>query len=490
MRGLIRRAVVAAGAAVVLLGPAAGMASASGGPVLGWSPTTSAGTFDYGTVNAGSTTSQAFTVINSGGSASSALKITLTGSAAFSKTADTCTGTSLGRGKTCRVTVAYAPTTSGRTDTATLTASSKKLAVSASLTLEGASAKASPAISTSPSAGGLVGSTRVTDTATLSGGSSPSGSITFNLYGPSATAGCSGTPVDTENAAVNGDGSYTTPTGAKPTQAGTYWWTASYGGDSANNPAASGCGDESVTIATCLVMDTNSNHSFPALQDAVDAAAAGDTLIVEGTCTGTTTIGKGLTLTGQQPGGSAAPTLNGGGQGSVVTFDNGVTVTINTLTITGGSGGHKYSGGGSTFGGGILVFNATVTLNDTSITGNTATEGGGIDNGGTVTLNGTSSITGNTATLGGGISNENGSVMTLNGTSITGNSADLGGGIFNDQGSVTLNGASSITVNTAIEGGGGIYEQGGPVTLNDTSSVTGNTPDNCEPPGSVAGCTG
>ena len=37
--------------------------------------------------------------------------------------------------------------------------------------------------------------------------------------------------------------------------------------------------------------------------------------------------------------------------------------------------------------------------------------------------------------------------------------------------------------------GGGIANQGGTVTLTGTR-VAGNTPDNCEPPGTIAGCTG
>ena len=87
------------------------------------------------------------------------------------------------------------------------------------------------------------------DTATLAGGSSPGGTITFQLYGPSATANCSGTAVDTETANVNGNGSYTTPNGFTPVKADIYWWTASYGGDSGNNPAHSNCGDEQVTVS-------------------------------------------------------------------------------------------------------------------------------------------------------------------------------------------------------------------------------------------------
>jgi hypothetical protein len=47
---------------------------------------------------------------------------------------------------------------------------------------------------------------------------------------------------------------------------------------------------------------------------------------------------------------------------------------------------------------------------------------------------------------------------------------------------------SQVTGNTAAHGGG-IFNSGGTVTLAATS-VTGNNPDNCEPPGTISGCTG
>jgi hypothetical protein len=109
----------------------------------------------------------------------------------------------------------------------------------------GVPANATPAISTTPSAGGPVGSTTVTDAASLTGGSSPTGTITFNLYGQ---PGCTDKPLDTETVTVTGNGSYSTPTGYTPTATGTYWWTASYGGDSGNAQVSSGCGDEQVVI--------------------------------------------------------------------------------------------------------------------------------------------------------------------------------------------------------------------------------------------------
>jgi hypothetical protein len=107
--------------------------------------------------------------------------------------------------------------------------------------------KASPALATSPSQGGTVG-TAVTDTATVSGGASPGGTIEFRLYGPSAAADCSGAPVFDQTITVSGNGSYTSPQ-FTPSRAGTYWWIASYSGDPSNTPAASGCGAEPVTIS-------------------------------------------------------------------------------------------------------------------------------------------------------------------------------------------------------------------------------------------------
>ena len=111
-------------------------------PSLVWSPTTSSGTYNYGTLNAGQAKEVTFTLENTGGKASGALTVTLPGSSAFSVTSDECTERSLGPNKSCTVTVKYAPASSDESDTATLTGTSKK--TSASITLEGKSAAAGP----------------------------------------------------------------------------------------------------------------------------------------------------------------------------------------------------------------------------------------------------------------------------------------------------------------------------------------------------------
>jgi hypothetical protein len=102
---------------------------------LAWSPTTSSGTYNYGTLAAKATKSVTFTLTNSGGKASGPLTITLSGSSAFISTQDGCSGGSLGPRKSCTDTVEYASTSSGQRTTATLSATGE--GSSASLTLTG-----------------------------------------------------------------------------------------------------------------------------------------------------------------------------------------------------------------------------------------------------------------------------------------------------------------------------------------------------------------
>src|SRR5262249_34936775 len=75
----------------------------------------------------------------------------------------------------------------------------------------------------------------ITDTAVLSGGFNPTGSITFTL-----TFNGSPVPAATQTDTVNGNGSYganfTLPTSG--TAAGTYIGSASYSGDANNSPSS------------------------------------------------------------------------------------------------------------------------------------------------------------------------------------------------------------------------------------------------------------
>jgi hypothetical protein len=87
------------------------------------------------------------------------------------------------------------------------------------------------------------------DTAILSGGSDPTGTITFKLFPPSDSpnaVACSGKPIFTSTVGVNGNGAYTS--GAfVPTAAGAYLWVADYSGDHSNHPASTACRDAGET---------------------------------------------------------------------------------------------------------------------------------------------------------------------------------------------------------------------------------------------------
>ena len=108
--------------------------------------------------------------------------------------------------------------------------------------------KAQPEISTDASGAGKVGDA-LSDTAHLTVGNNPTGTITFTLYGPGDNT-CS-TAIYTEVVTVNaGNGDYTTDGDGLPAggniamTAGTYQWIASYSGDADNLPAGpTACND-------------------------------------------------------------------------------------------------------------------------------------------------------------------------------------------------------------------------------------------------------
>lgn len=135
MRGVIRRAALAAGAAVVVAGSVAGAAAAKPRPpVLAFTPSP----YSYGHVAVGrGAASQTFTLANSGGQATGKLRVRVDGAAVFTITGDTCK--TLGPGKKCTVTVRFAPASAG-TVTATLTAAGKKPAATATVALTGTGA--------------------------------------------------------------------------------------------------------------------------------------------------------------------------------------------------------------------------------------------------------------------------------------------------------------------------------------------------------------
>jgi hypothetical protein len=147
---------------------------------------------------------------------------------------------------------------------------------------------ASPALVTTPSAGGTVGVATLNDKAALSGGSSPGGSITFNLYAPSQTCG-SGAPAYSQTVAVSGNGSYSTTNKVSANMAGTWSWTAVYSGDAGNKGTSSACGKETVEVTKAAP----SFSTTPSAGGTVGTVDLNDSAMVSGgygTPTGTVTF--------------------------------------------------------------------------------------------------------------------------------------------------------------------------------------------------------
>jgi hypothetical protein len=115
-------------------------------------------------------------------------------------------------------------------------------------TCAGSGGKSGPAITTTPSPSVNVGGS-ISDTARIIGGTAPTGSVAFTLYGPGDTT-CQ-TPLTTSNGTLAA-GSATSASYVATTP-GTYRWVAVYGGDGANNAVTSPCGMELVDVTSTVL---------------------------------------------------------------------------------------------------------------------------------------------------------------------------------------------------------------------------------------------
>ncbi|GAF96292.1 unnamed protein product, partial [marine sediment metagenome] len=190
---------------------------------------------------------------------------------------------------------------------------------------------------------------------------------------------------------------------------------------------------------------------FDVVQDAIDASANGDTIIVyPGTYAENINFnGKAILLTGSDPGNwdtVASIIIDGGALGPVVTFNTGETSAsvIKGLTIQNGS---------ATSGGGIYCNGSSPTIMGNIVRDNVASPGEG-----------------------GGISCRNSSA-TVFGNVVGGNqSAGNGGGVYCDNASPNID-SNIIFSNTTSSNGGGIC--GGSISgaiLNNI--VSGNSANN------------
>jgi hypothetical protein len=169
-----------------------------------------------------------------------------------------------------------------------------------------------------------------------------------------------------------------------------------------------------------------------------------------------------------------------GGLGGAVSADGiYVSLTINQSTLTDNSADTAtYPFNGALFvgqGGALANIQATVTMNQCVLSGNTANggQGGGVYNrDGTVTIQNNSLLSGNTASggQGGAVYNSGDNfggigTVTLLQSSVSGNAAGTGGGIDNDVGGVLSVVQSSVAGNTAPAGAGADLYNAGSATL-------------------------
>ncbi|MCA9926808.1 MAG: right-handed parallel beta-helix repeat-containing protein, partial [Anaerolineales bacterium] len=208
---------------------------------------------------------------------------------------------------------------------------------------------------------------------------------------------------------------------------------------------------------------------YGSLQLAVDLAAAGETVYVDGTCYGVNTrqnsgavdvtqntfISKNLTIDGSWRSGSA--TLDALENGRVVYIDAGAVVTLTKMSL---ENGDAAGAGIGNIGGG--VYNAgTLRLDEVEIRDNTAVSGGGIYNTAVITLE-NNTIDGNSATNGAGLYNNtgSGSATIINENLFQNNIATGGGGaLYQNNGDLLLDG-NNLFDNSADEGGA-LYLAGG-----------------------------
>jgi hypothetical protein len=186
---------------------------------------------------------------------------------------------------------------------------------------------------------------------------------------------------------------------------------------------------------------------------------------------------SGLTLTGGDEAGDVAGRFDGGG--AISSLEN-LTVTGSTIS---GNSASSYSG----YGGGIYMTRGDLTVSDSTINGNSAGSSGGgilIDrfSGGNLTVI-RSTISGNSALrgTGGGIDFNapyfltNLRTLSISDSTVTGNSTGAeGGGIWSINAVVTVTG-STISGNSSASGGGGLYHRDeGSLTVTN-STINGNS---------------
>jgi CSLREA domain-containing protein len=232
--------------------------------------------------------------------------------------------------------------------------------------------------------------------------------------------------------------------------------------------------DEIAADGDCSLREALQAAGGDAAVDACSAGSGADTVLLAAATYlldvgGTLDLPSDVTLSGA---GASATFIDGAQRGRVMTVPPGASVTLSGLTVQNGLLFDFDAG----LGGGILS-NGTLALSAVVVRGNASDfAGGGIWSDGTLTL-GDSTVRDNDAPYGGGIFNLG--PLTVTNTTVSGNTATQGdgGGIFSGDaaqlGFVVALRNATIAGNDAGANGGGLAVNQGTVVLSNTL-VAGN----------------
>ncbi len=264
---------------------------------------------------------------------------------------------------------------------------------------------------------------------------------------------------------------------------------------------------ETRTVPSTLTVLNNADHGAGSLRTIVAAAANGDTIVFAHSVqditltSGQLAITKSLTIAGP---GAGRLTISGNDASRVFDISNGATVTIDGVAVANGATVGGLGGGGI-----LNEAGATLTLEHSVVTDNTATAasdvvdvfGGGLLNEGSASVL-SSTFSGNQAvggggssffggSVGGGIDNYGGATLTVTNSTFNENQAlGSGAGDFGIGGAIESNAGldvahpSTATINnslfignvagggTGVSGNGGAVDNEGPGTTMTLSNST------------------
>ncbi|HEY2354729.1 MAG TPA: hypothetical protein VGH79_07530 [Gaiellaceae bacterium] len=196
---------------------------------------------------------------------------TATGSPLFTDTESLSSGSATSAGYATTATGTYYWTATYNGDTNNKTASTGTADEPVTVT------NATPSVSTTQQPATAVVGSAIADQATVVGGYSPTGTVTFRLYDNSTA---NGSPLFTDTKTLSSGGA--TSAGYTTVAVGTYYWVATYNGDANNNVASSGTADEPVTIKASASVSTTQQPA---------SAAIGSSIADQGTVTGSSPTG-------------------------------------------------------------------------------------------------------------------------------------------------------------------------------------------------------